>query len=233
MEVTMPTLEEKTSGQGKKLSNRELSRRSSLSKLIATARQLFVEIGYEAATVRKIAEVSGLGMGTVFHYISEKRDLIYLIFNDRAEERIATTFSSLQPWQSFRGKMLTIVESHYQLLALEPELGRILLAEIDHTSPGKHYLRHLEIRQRQQRGMETLIAEAQQSGEIRSDISAEVIARTLFFVYSSAGRAWINSEDPTWRTGLRQLAEVFDVVLKGIEVADRDKAEAADPPTIV
>ena len=217
----MPTEMKKMSSPALKLSSREISRRSSLSKLIATARQLFVEIGYDAATVRKIAEVSGLGMGTVFHYISEKRDLIYLIFNEQAEERIERSFASLQPWQSFRAKILSIAESHYQMLALEPELGRILLAEIDHTSGGKHYQRHLEIRERQQRGMVALIVEAQESGEFRSDASAEIIARALFFVYSAAGRDWINSDDPTWRTGLRRLAEVLDVVLKGIEAPAR------------
>ncbi len=214
----MPTELKKSSSSGKELGPREISRRSSLSKLIATARQLFVEIGYDAATVRKIAEASGLGMGTVFHYISEKRDLIYLIFNERAEERTEKSFAALQPWQSFREKILSIAESHYQLLALEPELGRILLAEIDHASGGKHYLRHIEIRERQQEAMEALVAEAQQIGELRSDVSAEIIARTFFFVYSSAGRAWINSPDPTWRTGLKQLAEVLDVLLKGIEL---------------
>ena len=220
----MPTAAKEMLEQSKKLSARELSRRNSLSKLIATARQLFVEIGYEAATVRKIAEVSGLGMGTVFHYISEKRDLIYLIFNERAEERIERSFSALQPWQNFRGKVLSITESHFQLLALEPELGRILLAEIDHSSGGKHYLRHIEIRERQQRGMVALVEEAQQSGELRMDSSAEIIAQTIFFVYSAAARAWINSEDPTWRAGVRQFAEVLDVVLRGIEQKDLGKS---------
>ena len=213
----MPTVAKKVTNPGTKLTPREISRRSSLSKLIATARHLFVEIGYEAATVRKIAEVSGLGMGTVFHYISEKRDLIYLIFNEQADERIERSFASLQPWQSFRAKILSIAEAHYQMLALEPELGRILLTEIDHASGGKHYLRHVEIRERQQKAMEILVAEAQQAGELRIDVSAEIIARTFFFVYSAAGRAWINSPDPTWRAGIKQLAEVLDVLLKGIE----------------
>ena len=214
---------EKAPGRSKPLTSREISRRSSLSKLIATARQLFVEVGYDKATVRKIAEMSGLGMGTVFHYISEKRDLIYLIFNERAEERIERALASLQPWQDLRAKFLSIAESHYQELALEPELGRILLAEIEHTSRGKHYLRHQEIRERQQQGVEVLIAEAQQAGELRTDLSAEVIAKAMFFLYSSCGRAWINSDDPTWRTGLRQLAEVLDVLLQGVLVEGRAK----------
>ncbi len=217
----MPTAAKKVASPGAKLTPREISRRKSLSKLIAAARQLFVEVGYEAATVRKIAEVSGLGMGTVFHYISEKRDLIYLIFNEQAEERIEKSFASLQPWQSFRAKILSIAESHYQMLALEPELGRILLAEIDPSSGGKHHQRHVEIRERQQKAMQVLVAEAQQAGELRTDASAEMIARTFFFVYSAAGRAWINSPDPKWRTGVQQLAEVLDLLFRGIEASDR------------
>ena len=216
----MQTVDTAPAGPPTKLTPRELSRRSSLSKLIATARRLFVELGYEAATVRKIAEVSGLGMGTVFHYITEKRDLIYLIFNDQAEDRIAKAIDALQPWQSLRAKIISIAEAHYQLLAVEPELGRILLSEIDHPSPGKHYLRHVEIRSRQFSTMESLVAEAQRSGEVTSKASAEVITRTIFFAYSAAGRWWINSPDPTWRRGLKEFSEVLDVILEGITKAE-------------
>ena len=158
-------------------------------------------------------------MGTVFHYIDEKRDLIYLIFNDQAEDRIEKAIAALQPWQTLREKILSIAESHYQLLAVEPELGRILLSEIDHNSQGKHFLRHTEIRARQFTTIESLIVEAQQSGELRSKASAEVISRTIFFAYSSAARWWINSPDPKWRSGLSEFSDVLDVILEGLTSA--------------
>ena len=62
----------------------------------------------------KIAEVSGIGMGTIFYYVREKRDFVYLIFNDQAEERLEKAFAALQPWQSFRAKLLSLAEPHYQ-----------------------------------------------------------------------------------------------------------------------
>ena len=222
----MPALAKKAPDQ-KRVGPREQSRRSSLSKLIATARHLFVEVGYEAATLRKIAEASGLGMGTVFHYISEKRDLIYLIFNEQAEERSEKAYAELQPWQTFREKILSVSEPHYQLLALEPELGRILLSEINHQLPGKHYLRHVEIRDRVLAQTVGLVEEAQRSGEIGSSASAELIARTIFFAYSSSARWWINSPNPTWRKGLKDFGDVLDIVLHGLMV--KDKSRPADP----
>ena len=52
-------------------------------------------------------------------------------------------------------------------------------------------------------------------GEIQSASRPEAIARTLFFIYSSSARRWIRSANPTWRRGLAEFAEVFDVVLRG------------------
>ena len=220
----MPETAEKPLPKIKKTGSREQTRRNHLSKLIAAARQLFIEVGYEAATVRKIAEVSGIGMGTIFYYVREKRDFVYLIFNDQAEERLERAFAALHPWQSFRVKLLSLAESHYQALGLEPELGRLFLSQVDHTPPGPHYLRNLEIRKREQVLMQALVAEAQASGELRSNASADSIARAIFFAGTSAASVWINSPDPQWRTGLQDFAEILDVILFGHLVTDKGPA---------
>ena len=68
--------------------------------------------------------------------------------------------------------------------------------------------------------MRALVVEAQESGELRSHASADRIAQTIFFAGTSAARVWINSPDPQWRTGLRDFAEILDVILFGHLVTD-------------
>ena len=137
---------------------------------------------------------------------------------------VEKAYAALHSWQSFRAKVLSLAESHYQLLALEPELGRLFLSQVDHTPPGRHYLRNLEIRQREQFLMRTVVAEAQAAGQLRSDASAESIARTIFFAGTSAASTWIHSPDPTWRAGLRDFAEILDVILFGHLVSGKNGA---------
>ncbi len=59
------------------------------------ARKLFAEQGYDATTLRQVAEDVGLGLGTLFNYISDKRDLIYLVFNQ--EVSVVTDVSLAAP----------------------------------------------------------------------------------------------------------------------------------------
>ena len=200
-----------------KIISREESRRISQTKIVAAARRLFVEVGYEATTVQQIAAAAGLGKGTVFHYITEKRDLVYMIFNEQTEERTERAFAALQPWQSFREKILSLAEPHYQMLSLEPTLGRILLNELQEKSPGPHFARHLEMRNRSMHNIEFLVTEAKNLGEIQSSKTSHVLAQTIFFCYSASIRWWINSEDISWRAGLNNFAQTLDVILEGFK----------------
>src|SRR4051812_7538168 len=53
-----------------------------LNRIKAAARELFVSRGYDEATVREIAAQAGVGLGTLFTYSRNKRDLLFLVGND-------------------------------------------------------------------------------------------------------------------------------------------------------
>src|SRR5215472_8899406 len=50
------------------------------------ARALFIERGFDDTTTREIALRAGVGIGTVFTYAENKRDLLFLIANDDLDE---------------------------------------------------------------------------------------------------------------------------------------------------
>ena len=64
--------------KAKKAGVRERSKRERQDRIMMAARTMLAEQGYDATTLRQVAERAGLGLGTLFNYISDKRDLIYL-----------------------------------------------------------------------------------------------------------------------------------------------------------
>ena len=189
----------------------------SLTRIVTSARELFVEVGYDAATLRKIAERSDLALGTLFHYISDKRDLIYLIFNEEMETLTDMALAAPRPTQSFREKILSITAPQYQFMGRDPALSRILLSEIQQHSPGMHLARYLKIRARLIGGLETLTAEAKESGEIRSGEEPKVIALSIFFCFTAAARWWLAAGvNPNWRSGQKDFARILNVIVDGL-----------------
>ncbi len=71
--------------QGVRAEGKARSRRS----LVAAARRLFMERGYEAATVRDIAAAAGLSTGAVFASFADKADLFSEVVRADAEAQVA------------------------------------------------------------------------------------------------------------------------------------------------
>jgi AcrR family transcriptional regulator len=217
----------------KKVGVREKSKRERQDRIMMAARNMFAEHGYDATTLRQVAERAGLGLGTLFNYISDKRDLIYLVFNQEASVACDASLVAPRPWQSFTEKILGMVEPNYRLFGSEPVLSRILLSEVLQHTPGFHLAEHIAIRDRFIRGMEDVVTEAQQSGEIASTESAQLIARHIFFSYSAALRWWLSaSENPEWRAGLREFAEILKLQTTGLNLRS-DAERTAKPLTLV
>ena len=81
LKITNETSEDIVSG----LRQRERNKLDKLRRIKAAARELFLEQGYDNATTREIARRADVGLGTLFSYASDKRDLLFLIYNDMQE----------------------------------------------------------------------------------------------------------------------------------------------------
>ena len=220
----MATMVQEPVVKAKKPGVRERSKQERQDRITMAARKLFAEHGYDATTLRQVAESAGLGLGTLFNYISDKRDLIYLIFNSEVEQVTDVALASPRSWQTFNEKILVMLEHNYRLFGSEPVLSRILLSEVLQLTPGLHLGEHVAIRDRFIRGMQDVVEEAQQSGEIGSTESSELIARHLFFTYSAALRWWLaTSETPDWRAGMRDAAHLLRMQTAGLSLQPASK----------
>lgn len=198
---------------------RERNKFQKRQRIRAAARELFSKRGYDAATLRQIAYRARVGLGTLFNSAQDKRDLVFLIFN---EELSAVTDAALkmpEPSQPLLDQLLAISKCHYGCFAKDPPLSRIMLKELVFYSEGKQAAAFQEIRGRLFSGIEKFVRAAQKDGRIRSAENPKIITRHLFFVFSAEIRWWFANPHPDPVAGVRDLRRLLELQLKGLQPA--------------
>ncbi|MGQ0655374.1 MAG: TetR/AcrR family transcriptional regulator [Betaproteobacteria bacterium] len=195
---------------------REKRKLQTRERIRAAASELFTRYGYGAATMRQIARRAHVALGTLFNYAEDKRDLVFLIFNEELNAITDVALAAPRPGQPLLEQLLAVFRVHYRWLAAKPELARILLQELTFYSSGKQAATFHGIRKRLIDGVEALVAAAQKKREISTREAPDVIARHIFFVYSASLRWWIAAPRPDPAKGIADLRRLLALQFAGL-----------------
>ena len=195
---------------------REQKKLETRERIRAAAADLFTRHGYGAATMREIAQRAHVALGTLFNYAEDKRDLVFLIFNEELNAVTDVALAAPRPDRPLVEQLLAVFRVHYRWLATKPALARILLQELTFYSSGKQAATFLGIRRRLIDGLEALVRAAQRAGRIRSREDPAVIARYIFFVYSASLRWWIAAPRPNPEKGVADLRRLLNLQADGL-----------------
>lgn len=195
---------------------RERNRLDKLSRIKAAARDLFMELGFDRATTRAIAGRAHVGLGTLFNYADDKRDLVFLIFNEELDRITDTAFANPDPRLPLAGQLASAFGVFYREFAASPTLSRILLQELTFYSRGRLAADFQRSKRRTIGFVEQLVASAQHRGQVRAGEDPAFIALSLFFLYSGAVRYWIAGERPNPRRGVEELRRMIALHLLGL-----------------
>ena len=199
-----------------KIGAREKKKLATRERIRAAASELFARRGYAAATMRQIAKRAHVGLGTLFNYAEDKRDLVFLIFNEELNATTDVALAAPRPREPIVDQLTAVFRVHYQWLAAQPALARILLQELTFYSSGKQAAMFHSIRKRLIDGIEGLVARGQREGKLRKDAPAALIARHIFFGYSASLRWWIASPKPDPRQGVADLRRLLKLQFEGL-----------------
>jgi AcrR family transcriptional regulator len=166
--------------------------------------------------MRQIARRAHVGLGTLFNYAEDKRDLVFLIFNEELNAVTDVALAAPRAGQALAEQLLAVFRVHYRWLATKPALARILLQELTFYSSGKQAATFHGIRKRLIDGIEALVHRAQQRKEIRTKEKPALIARHIFFVYSASLRWWIAAPRPDPETGVADLRRLLKLQIEGL-----------------
>ena len=166
--------------------------------------------------MRQIARRAHVGLGTLFNYAEDKRDLVFLIFNEELNAVTDVALAAPRAAQPLPAQLLAVFRVHYRWLAAKPALARILLQELTFYSSGKQAATFHGIRKRLIDGIEALVSQAQISRKISSREPPQLIARHIFFVYSASLRWWIAAPRPDPAKGLAELRRMLRLQFEGL-----------------
>ena len=200
------------------MSLREKKKLETRERIRAAAAELFTRHGYAAATMRQIAGRAHVGLGTLFNYAADKRDLVFLIFNEELNAITDVALAAPRPGQPLAAQLAAVFAVHYRWLAGKPALARILLQELTFYSSGKQAATFLGIRKRLIGGIEQLVRTAQDRGKISAREKPAVIARHIFFVYSASLRWWIVARKPRPGDGIADLRRLLRLQIEGLRM---------------
>jgi AcrR family transcriptional regulator len=195
-------------------------------RIRAAAAHLFKRHGYTAATMRQIAHMAHVGIGTLFNYAEDKRDLVFLIFNEELAALADAALQEPRAGGALVDQVTAVFRAHYRYFGTKPALSRILLQELTFYSTGKQARQFVETRQRLIDGIEALVQAAQRERRILAKESAALIARHFFFVYSAAVRWWIAGPRPDVATGVADLKRLLELQISGLSPGSGTKRSA-------
>jgi len=198
---------------------REKNKLEKRQRIRAAVRELFSKHGYETATLRQIAMRAHVGLGTLFNYAQDKRDLVFLIFNDELALVLEEALKAAQSEKRLLDKLVGLCKPHYKFFSKNPVLSRILLRDMSFYSSGKHAAEFHRIRSMLLSAIEGAVRAGKRDQQIRSNEDPALIAFPFFFVFAGALRWWIAGRSPDPAKGLADLRHLFQLQINGLRAA--------------
>jgi TetR/AcrR family transcriptional regulator, fatty acid metabolism regulator protein len=149
-----------------------------VADIMAAARQVLAEKGYENALMSDIAERAGIVEGSLYRYFDNKRDLLTKVADDWFEE-VLSTDSGVASIRGTWNKVRHLTWRALSAVRNQPALSRYMLLEI-RRDPDYRNTRSFSLNRRFTGEFTEVFEEAIASGEFRRDVSVPLLRDMVF-----------------------------------------------------
>ncbi len=177
-------------------------------RILSAATDLFARQGYEATSTRQIAEAAQVTKGALYHWFDSKQELLICVYRDLLAEQT--------------GRLAAIAAADAPVVSRIHDAALYLVAHIaDHHEPLTVWARSQHLldgepaaairadRRRYHEMFRSLLAEGQDSGVVRADLSATVMTHGFLSAVGNV-HTWFRDDGPLTRHEAgRQLALLF------------------------
>lgn len=191
------------------------------AEIVAAARAVFVDKGFERASVAEIAARVGVVEGLVYSYFPSKRGLLNEVLRGMYQPLIRDVEAGFSRQQGLRSRLRFLIWRHLRVYAEEPGLSRLALHEV-RTGPDYFSSVLHELQVRYTSFMVRTVRDAVRDGELPAGSDADMV-RSL--VYGGIEhQLWAALYGRGGRIDVEALADRWtDVVLHGIQPAARER----------
>lgn len=152
------------------LTPREKKRALRTMEIVAAAEAVFLEKGYERASVSEVAARVGVVEGNVFRYFPTKRDLLNSVLRSLYEPLIADVEHGFSRIADLHGRVRFIVWRHIRVYTETPGLARLVLHEI-RTAPDYRTSALYDLQLRYTDFLRKTLEQAVMDGELKAPVN--------------------------------------------------------------
>jgi AcrR family transcriptional regulator len=194
-----------------------------ISDIMAAARAVFTEKGYNDALISDIAERAGVVEGSIYRFFTNKRDLLVRVVEHWYEEMLAQDSEQLASVRGTWNRIRFIIYHHLLSIRREPGLSRLVFQEL-RPDPDYRKTRTYQLNQSYTQQLVDVVREAITAGEFRSDVSVSLVRDMVYGSVEHRTWAFLRNEG---EFDVDQTADgITDIVYRGLVA---HPAEAAEP----
>jgi AcrR family transcriptional regulator len=193
------------------------------AQIVAAARAVFLDKGFERASVAEIAARVGVVEGLVYSYFPSKRELLNEVLRGMYEPLIQDIEAGFSRLQGLRSRLRFLIWRHLRVYAEEPGLSRLALHEV-RTGPDYFTSVLHDLHVQYTTFLLRTVRDAVHAGELPAGTDPELV-RSL--VYGGIEhQLWATLYGRGGQIDVEALADRWtEVVLHGIQPAARDRGE--------
>ncbi len=184
---------------------RERKKRELRVRIYETARELFLEHGFAMTTVEQIAEAADVAPATFFNHFQGKAAVLQEMTSEVSDYVEAIVHAQLEhsnsPFDCIRGFSKQVVEEVEHARGLARDVLFELMRATSRPGDAVPYLARL------QQPLSRLLQEAQQRGEVRTDLSHDFLAEIVLGILNTPVMNWMNNEEYPFRARMDEAAE--------------------------
>jgi AcrR family transcriptional regulator len=147
-------------------------------EILDVAADHFADKGYEATSVQDIADAVGMLKGSLYHYISEKEDLLFHVLIEIHDQLLVRFEEYANVGDGSLAKIRAFIDGHTRVNIVEIRRGSIFYLNFPALSEARQKL-ILERRRQFDTFLRATIEEGKREGSIRADVDANLAALAI------------------------------------------------------
>ncbi|SMH51796.1 TetR/AcrR family transcriptional regulator [Mesorhizobium australicum] len=192
-----------------------LSRERRVADIMAAARDVFREKGYEDAPMSDIAVRANVVEGSIYRYFENKRDLLVKVIEDWYEAMLADYDQQLSGIRGTRNRLRFMIWRHLKTIHEEPALCDLMFQFL-RTGRDYSHTTVYELNKQYTRRTLDIIKEGIAAGELRGDVALRLVRDMIYGCIEHHTWAYLRGEgqfDPD-----ATADAIVDLVLSGLQV---------------
>jgi AcrR family transcriptional regulator len=158
--------------------------------ILDAAIRVFAREGFHRCRVSDIAREANVAYGLVYHYFRSKDEVLNTVFSERWALLVETIEQVDKQDAPVREKLHAIASFIIDSYQHDPDLMKVIIVEVTRAANtfGSH---HLDEITRAYEGIAGIVAQAQENGTLRDDISATFASLCFYGAIEQLLSAWI------------------------------------------